>query len=54
MNNYKPVEVYPLTESKEWMKLTGELPVKMTNDYLFGALLQSDVDCQVNLTHFNV
>ena len=44
MKNYKPVEVYPLVESREWMKLTGELPVKMTNDYLFRALLQSDND----------
>ncbi len=42
MNNYKPVYVYPLKESDGWMKLTGELPVKMTNDYLFRALLQSD------------
>lgn len=44
MKNYKPVEVYPLIESREWMKLTGELPVKMTNDYRFRALLQSDND----------
>ena len=44
MKNYIPVEVYPLVESTDWMKLTGELPVKMTNDYLFRALLQSDND----------
>lgn len=42
MNNYKPVTVYPLVESDDWMNETGKLPVKMTNDYLFRALLQSD------------
>ena len=26
----------------DWKKLTGSLPVKMTNDYLFRALLQTD------------
>ena len=26
----------------DWKKLTGPLPVKMTNDYLFRALLQAD------------
>ena len=44
MKNYTPVYVYPLTEDDGWKKLTGELPVKMTNDYLFRALLQSDND----------
>ena len=42
MYNYTPVTVYPVKESDDWMNLTGELPVKMTNDYLFRALLQSD------------
>ena len=42
MYNYTPVTVYPFKESDDWMDLTGELPVKMTNDYLFRALLQSD------------
>ncbi|MBO6112541.1 MAG: PD-(D/E)XK nuclease family transposase, partial [Lachnospiraceae bacterium] len=44
MKNYIPVYVYPLTRNDGWKKLTGELPVKMTNDYLFRALLQSDND----------
>jgi len=44
MKNYTPVYVYPLTQNDGWKKLTGELPVKMTNDYLFRALLQSDND----------
>ena len=44
MKNYTPVYVYPLTKNDGWRKLTGELPVKMTNDYLFRALLQSDND----------
>ena len=44
MKNYTPVYVYPLTEDDGWKSLTGELPVKMTNDYLFRALLQSDND----------
>ena len=42
MKNYKPVTVYPLVESDDWMNQTGALPVKLTNDYLFRALLQSD------------
>ena len=42
MKNYTPVAVYPLIESDDWMNQTGELPVTMTNDYLFRALLQSD------------
>ena len=42
MKNYKPVNVYPLEKNDGWRKLTGDLPVKMTNDYLFRALLQSD------------
>ena len=44
MKNYTPVYVYPLKQNDGWRKLTGELPVKMTNDYLFRALLQSDND----------
>ena len=44
MKNFKPVEVYPLVDSNDWIELTGDLPVKMTNDYLFRALLQSDND----------
>ncbi|MBQ9607292.1 MAG: Rpn family recombination-promoting nuclease/putative transposase, partial [Lachnospiraceae bacterium] len=44
MKNYTPVYVYPLTEDDGWKSLTGELRVKMTNDYLFRALLQSDND----------
>ena len=50
MNNYEPVYVYPLTESDGWKELSGELPVKMTNDYLFRALLQSDNDTLKALT----
>ena len=42
MKEFKPVYRYPLKKSDGWRKLTGELPVKMTNDYLFRALLQSD------------
>ena len=42
MKKYTPVTKYPLIKSDGWKKLTGELPVKMTNDYLFRALLQSD------------
>ncbi len=42
MNNYTPVAHYPLIKSDGWKNLTGDLPVKMTNDYLFRALLQSD------------
>jgi len=42
MENYTPKFVYPLVKTDEWKKLTGELPVKMTNDYIFRALLQSD------------
>ena len=42
--NYTPVYVYPLREDDGWGRLEGELPVKMTNDYLFRALLQSDND----------
>ncbi len=42
MENYTPTYKYPLTESDGWRGLSGELPVKMTNDYLFRALLQSD------------
>ena len=42
MENYTPVFRYPLTENDGWKKLSGELTVKMTNDYLFRALLQSD------------
>ena len=44
MKNYTPVYSYPLTEDDGWRRLTGELPVTMTNDYLFRALLQSDND----------
>ncbi len=44
MKNYTPIYRYPLTESDGWKKLTGTLPVKMTNDYLFRALLQSEND----------
>ena len=33
---------YPIEENDGWKELSGELPVKMTNDYLFRALLQSD------------
>ena len=50
MNNYEPVYVYPLTESDGWKELSGELPVKMTNDYLFRALLQSDNETLKALT----
>lgn len=42
MKNYIPVTRYPIRKSDGWKKLTGKLPVKMTNDYLFRALLQSD------------
>ena len=42
MKKFKPVYKYPLKKSDGWKNLTGELPVKMTNDYLFRALLQSD------------
>lgn len=42
MKKYRPVDIYPLVESDDWRNQTGELPVKMTNDYLFRALLQSD------------
>jgi len=42
MKNYTPKFVYPLVKTDEWKKLTGELPVRMTNDYLFRALMQSD------------
>ena len=44
MKNYTPVYSYPLTEDDGWRRLTGGLPVTMTNDYLFRALLQSDND----------
>ena len=37
-----PMEVYPLKETDDWKSRTGDLPVKMTNDYLFRALMQSD------------
>ncbi len=42
MKEFKPVYKYPLKKNDGWKKLTGDLPVKMTNDYLFRALLQSD------------
>ncbi len=42
MKNYIPQYVYPLREDDGWKELTGDLPVRMTNDYLFRALLQSD------------
>ena len=42
MKNYIPQYVYPLKRDDGWKKLTGSLPVRMTNDYLFRALLQSD------------
>ena len=41
MKNYTPAYRYPLTENDGWKKLTGNVPVKMTNEYLFRALLQS-------------
>ncbi len=44
MENYKPVFSYPIRDSDGWKELTGELPVRMTNDYLFRALLQSEND----------
>ncbi len=31
MESYTPVFRYPLTESDGWKKLSGELPVRMTN-----------------------
>ena len=42
MSNYIPATKYPITENDGWKSLSGELPVRMTNDYLFKALLQSD------------
>ena len=42
MSSYEPSYAYPIVENDGWKNLTGELPVKMTNDYLFRALLQSD------------
>ena len=36
--DYKHVMPY----RDDWEKLTGKLPVSMTNDYLFRALLQAD------------
>lgn len=42
MSNYIPATKYPITENDAWKSLSGELPVRMTNDYLFKALLQSD------------
>ena len=35
-------EVYPLAPNHEWKKLSGELPNRLINDYMFRALLQSD------------
>ena len=42
MKNLEPMYSYPIVENDGWKDLTGALPVKMTNDYLFRALLQSD------------
>ena len=42
MKNLEPMYSYPIVENDGWKTLTGALPVKMTNDYLFRALLQSD------------
>ena len=42
MKDYRPTYKYPIEYSDGWKKLTGRLPVRMTNDYLFRALLQSD------------
>ncbi len=58
MKNYTPAYRYPLTENDGWKKLTGDLPVKMTNDYLFRALLQSENDVLkaiiASVLHINV
>ena len=42
MKNLEPMYSYPIVENDGWKNLTGALPVEMTNDYLFRALLQSD------------
>ena len=42
MNELVPMYKYPIVDDDGWKSLNGELPVKMTNDYLFRALLQSD------------
>jgi predicted transposase/invertase (TIGR01784 family) len=34
----------PQTETNPWQSFTGPLPLRMTSDYLFKILLQSDVD----------
>ena len=36
------MEEFPLELNNEWKQLSGKLPVRMTNDYLFRALIQSD------------
>ena len=42
MEEYLPMYEYPIVDDDGWKRLSGKLPVKMTNDYLFQALLQSD------------
>ena len=52
--DYKHVMPY----RDDWEKLTGKLPVSMTNDYLFRALLQADEKTydnkNVNLRHIEL
>ncbi|MBR1628150.1 MAG: PD-(D/E)XK nuclease family transposase, partial [Lachnospiraceae bacterium] len=33
---------YPAVKTDDWKRLTGPVPVRLTNDYLFRALMQSD------------